>query len=487
MNILVASVYHHDSYSRGIMPDILQSQIDRNPDAKIYYLSNSNSFDLCYFNLGRDPAICYRCKTGVKNTMDMIDGSFEHLTISQIIREEDYQRAREFFREKETIDFDQVFDNFEVGGATLSTYISRSRDRDLVEVRQDYVKELAVNALALYLGTKRFLEEKKIDLVFNFNGRQEYVRGILRASQAAGTTCYNLERARIGGYLEFHRNVLTHTIRSKQALVERAWKNARATEQEKIRIGSNFFERQRAGESVIFPTYLKGQEKDQLPEGISNGNKNVVLFNSSDDEFAALGEEFRNPFFSNQDEGIEYLVDLIGERMREYNLVIRMHPNLSGVRYEYVEKLRNLHQKYPNIFVVSPESSIDSYALIGVAEKVISFGSTLGLEANFSGKPVILLGKCFYFYSGVAYVPENREAIHRLLARDLPPLEKLQAIKFGYYYLQGGVKANYYHEKELNGAVYFKGKKISTFTTLQRLRSKIIEKIYQHTGKRLKF
>lgn len=487
MNILVASIFNINSYSRGIMPEVLQTQIDKNPGASIYYLTNSNSFDVCYFNIHKKPEICYSCKTGAENTLKLIEGPFKHIKISDIVNKDDYKQAKEFFNKEERISFHQVYDNFEVGEATLSTYISRSRDRDLLYVKQDYLKELAINSLALYLGTIRFLKEKEIDVVYNFNGRQDYVRGIMRAAMAVEVDCYNLERTRVGGFLEAYKNVFTHNIRAKKALVDACWEESKIPEEEKIKIGSKFFHRQKAGESVIFPSYLTRQTKSKLPEEFLNGNENVVLFNSSDDEFAALGDEFQNPLFENQNEGIKYLVGLFGERLQNKNLIIRMHPNLSSVNFEYVKELRDLHQKYPNIFVVQPESEINSYALLDSASKVLTFGSTLGLEANFSGKPVILLGKCFYYYSNVAYTPIRKEEIPDMITQVLLPLPKINALKFGYYYLQGGKKATYYFEKNIRDSVYFKGKLIPSFSLLQRVSLKIIQGTYEVLGIRLKF
>jgi hypothetical protein len=487
MNILIASVFSIGSYSRGIMPDVLQSQLDKYPNATIYYLSCSNTFDVCYFNIHKQPDVCYRCKTGVKNTLELVSGNFKHLKIEELISSADKQKAASFFSDKPIVEFDQFFENFEVGAATLSTYISRSRDRDLIDVNQDYVKELAVNALSFYLGLQRFLEKEKIDVVYNFNGRQDYVRAVMRASLSKNIDCYNVERARFGGNVEFYKNVLPHDIRYKANLVEQCWRESELSEAEKIEIGSNFFDRQKLGESIIFPSYTQGMTKEEVPDYLSNGNKNIVLFNSSDDEFAALGEEYRNPFFKNQNEGLEYLSDLFGERIKNFNLIIRMHPNLAGVKHKYVEEIKQFHQKYSNIFVIEPESKIDSYALMEKAHKVISFGSTTGLEANFFRKPVILLGKGIYFYSEVAYIPENKEEIEALITSDLKPKPILDTLKFGFYFLKGGTKSSYYQESNRGDGVFFKKEGIHIFTIPQRIKARIIQKTFQFFKLRLKF
>lgn len=119
-----------------------------------------------------------------------------------------------------------------------------------------------------------------------------------------------------------------------------------------------------------------------------------------------------------------------------------MHPNLAGVTHDFINTIRDLHQEYPNIYVVTPESSVDSYTLMEHAQKVISFGSTTGLEAAFRKIPVILLGKGIYYYSNVAYIPENKDGIENLLISELKPKPLQNALKFGFYFLKGGKKQN---------------------------------------------
>lgn len=486
MNILIASIFSIDSYSRGIMPDVLQSQMDKHPDARIFFLSCSNTFDVCYFNTHKRPDICYRCKVGNKNTLGLVKGDFVHLKINDLIDEEDKKLANNFFKDKEQISFDQVYENFEVGEATLSTYISRSRDRELKNVKQDYVKELAVNAVCLYSGLKRFLENEKIDIVYNFNGRQDYVRAVMRAAQAVNLDCYNVERTRLGGHIDFYKNILPHNIRNKLELIKKYWEGSSKDEEEKKEIGASFYKGQKEGKSIIFPSYTSGMEKGKLPAFISNGKRNLVIFNSSDDEHAALGEDFKNPFFKDQNDGLNFLTNLVGREMPDFNLIIRMHPNLAGVSHQYVKDIKALHQDFPNIYVISPEENIDSYSLMECAEKVITFGSTTGLEANFMGKPVILLDKSYYYYADVAYVPENRKNISDLLGTYLDPKPITGALKFGFFYMQGGIKTSYYHEEKMGEGIYFKGKRIHFYKLPQRIKAKLIQIGYRYFNLRLK-
>lgn len=486
MNILVAAVFSIDSYSRGIMPDVLQNQIDENPAANIFYLSCFNSFEVCYFNPQKNPDVCYRCKTGVKNTLKLIAGNFTHLEINDVVDSEDRRIAEEFFQNKAQISFDQVYEDFEVGAATLSTYISVTRDRDLKNVDKPFVKELAVNALTLYLGLQKWLETNDIEVVYNFNGRQDYVRAVMRAAISQNINCYNAERTRLKGHIDFYKNTFPHDHKSRFELVEEYWKHSSLKNEEKKEIGASFYEHQKSGESVVFPSYTGKMKKGKVPESILNDKKNIVVFNSSDDEIAAFGELFQNPYFKDQNEGIRFLANYIGENLTEHNLIIRMHPNLAGVHQSYVDEIRDLHQTFPNVFVIEPESTIDSYALMEDAEKVISFGSTTGLEANFMRKPVILLGIGFYYQANFAYKPADRSEIEALLSSHLEPLSLDDALKVGFYFQKGGIKTEYYYEEKMGEGVYFKGRRIHFYSIEQRLKAKLIQKAYEYFNLRLK-
>ena len=273
----------------------------------------------------------------------------------------------------------------------------------------------------------------------------------------------------------------------KVNLVEQCWRESELPEAKKKEIGANFFHRQKTGESIIFPSFTKKMKKGEIPDYLVNGNKNIVLFNSSDDEFAALGEEYKNPFFKNQNEGLEYLTELFGKHLNNYNLIIRMHPNLAGVTHEFVNEIRELHRRYPNIYVETPESGTDTYALMEHAEKVISFGSTTGLEAAFKQIPVIMLGKGIYYFSNVAYIPDNKDEIKNFLVSDLKPKPLRNALKFGFYFLNGGQKTKYYFEGNEGKGIFFKGDRIHSYSFLQRIKAKIIQKSFQLFRIRLKF
>jgi hypothetical protein len=447
---------------------------------KIYYLNCSNSFDTCYFNFDGKPDVCFSCRINANRSLELVNGDYISLKFHDILTPDDFNQANAFFKDNAAVDFETKYDNFEIGEALLSVYISNTRNRDVdLANKSNYITKAKINSLALYFAIKRFLKQNNIDKVVSFNGRQDYKRAILRASETLGIDCFNYERTRPGGYLEIFKNALPHNIVAKNEWIDKAWNDPQFSQDEKMEIGSQFYLGKKAGKAIVDKSYVATQQKGLLPEGIKSDLKNIILFTSSDDEFAAVGKEYKNPFFFDQLDGIKYIVDVVGKQLPELNLIIRMHPNLKGVKEVQATGILTLNKLYANVHVIPPESTVDSYALLDIADKVIVFGSSIGIESNYWRKPVILLAKCFYWFLDVAYIPKDKEDILNLLRSDLKPKEITGSIKYGFYALKGGVKAKYYDQKTPTSTPLFKGIKMNDYDFGTKILAKIISIVHR--------
>lgn len=474
MKILVAQVIGYGSYGKALMLEELQNLIDNNPKAEIYYLTCSNTFDACYFNPNAKPEICYLCKKGKKNSLKLIEGDFKHITIDQLLKKEDKNISKKFVENIDEVNFDLKYEEYKVGESALSTYISKTRDRDLELVENSFTKKLIFNGVSLYISLKRFCEENAIDVIYNFNGRHIYNRAVMDVALSSDILLYNVELPRSGGAIEHFKNVLPHSIKYKQKLFAEAWEDSKLSEEEKIETASEYFQIRRSGSKINATSFTEDQNKNSLPKEVDYTRSTVVLYTSSDDEFAALGKEFSNPYFKEQNEGIFYVAELFNDKFPDQNLIIRIHPNFAKVDFDYARKVNILNGKYKNVFLVKPESKIDSYALMDVAEKIITFGSSITTEATFCEKPVIMLGKTFFSGMNIAYEPEKIEDLEVLLNKDLEAKPKLGSLKFGFYLIKGGTQAKYYN-RDNKGNTYFKDKKLYFYSTWQLVVTKIIK------------
>ncbi|EYA48107.1 capsule polysaccharide biosynthesis family protein [Bacteroides fragilis str. 3719 T6] len=95
--------------------------------------------------------------------------------------------------------------------------------------------------------------------------------------------------------------------------------------------------------------------------------------------------------------------------------------------------LYTLPYSYKNVTIISPVDIIDSYALMNAGDKIVVFTSSMGVEASYWGKPVILLGNTFYYDLDICYKPSNKKEIYSLIVSQLEPKSNLDSIKYAYY------------------------------------------------------
>ena len=93
------------------------------------------------------------------------------------------------------------------------------------------------------------------------------------------------------------------------------------------------------------------------------------------------------------------------------------------------------------------------------------FRSTAGVESSYFGKPTIFLeDHIIAKLSSVYYPYDKSNAIKLILDKNLPPLPKTDAIKYGSYHMSEGILPKYYHRDpnipyEQNWGLY-RGRKV---------------------------
>lgn len=182
---------------------------------------------------------------------------------------------------------------------------------------------------------------------------------------------------------------------------------------------------------LIFCPSKVSNSNSLLPNNWNPRKHNIVVFNSSEDEFATIGPDFEKyKLFGSQLEGLIFIKEELKDNP-EVQVTLRIHPNLSNIKYKYVSDLYQLRSK--NFNIISADSNVSSYALLENADTVIVFGSTIGIEAVYWKKPTILLGGSMYYKLNCTYTPKTHDQLKSLLIKKLEPMDNIQAIKFGYY------------------------------------------------------
>ena len=218
-------------------------------------------------------------------------------------------------------------------------------------------------------------------------------------------------------------------------------------------MGASFFVEAASGVSYSWQSFVTQQRPEELPPGWRMDRNNIAVFMSSEDEFVAVGDSWRNPLYPGQFEGLEQIISALRGNDRAH-LYVRLHPNQSSMRDSpKVQRLRSLRE--PHVTVIEPTSPVSTYTLMRQSERVLSFGSTTGIEATYWGKPSILASVSLYDELGANYTPRtHEELIGLLLQPGLPPLSKEGALMYGFFARTGGAKFRYFQPQGLGGGPF---------------------------------
>lgn len=133
----------------------------------------------------------------------------------------------------------------------------------------------------------------------------------------------------------------------------------------------------------------------------------ITFFSSSPDEFSLFADDQRNRYLP-QLEAIRAAIELA--RSTDSRLVLRTHPNM---RTKSVRERNAWHSSlgaFNDIHVIHEDEDADSFALVEQSDLVLTYGSTIGIEAMVAGKPTITMGASIYSYlleEPVAYSLED--------------------------------------------------------------------------------
>ena len=131
---------------------------------------------------------------------------------------------------------------------------------------------------------------------------------------------------------------------------------------------------------------------------------------------------------------VEWIVDTVRwfAGHPELQLLIRVHPaELTGrpmSRQKVVDELAHHFPVLPqNVFIIGPEDSLGTYAVMAICDSVVIYGTKTGVELAAMGLPVIVAGEAWLRGKGVSIDVSSVDEYHRVLAR-LPFGSRLDAM-----------------------------------------------------------
>lgn len=468
---LYYSPYRIGSNSFSLLLD--DALIESKKGKEIIFIKCKGEIKACNTNLLGSKAKCITCNHYSNSILKSYHPQFKILDLknqTSINRRDIENLAKNIIAQITNLnDLKQIYyKNIPIGLGVVSSYVSHTRNLDPVlnKSNKAILLNIIEGAIFVFESFNNILEEYNPKELVLFNGRFSDLRVVyeLGKLKKIKTRCLEYTSTEDKKHIrkvEFN-DALPHDIVYNHNEILKAWNSGFTDNEEKIKIATEFYYKKRNGQFSGDTIYTLNQKKDLLPAKWNRSKKNIVIFNSSEDEFFSIGESWeQHNLFRTQIEGIKYLVQSVAQDS-EIIFHLRIHPNLTNLKFRYVKELFLLEQDYKNVNVIGPDSNISTYSLIDNADLCIVFGSTVGAEANYWGKPVILLGGSFYRYLDIAYIPKDKNDLKNLLKIKLKNKNIEDSLKYAFYTInpQKGekfehVNYNFREIKIFNKSYYF--------------------------------
>lgn len=424
-----------------------------NEGKEVYFTHCKGELSTCFANPDHNKRKCKNCGLRKQNAISLLGLPEENVV--QFPRPSvdiDEIKIPSFTNLSELKEFN--YEGVDIGMAVASSLVSVIRDHQLDPLKYKNEIENGIRtALFVYESGKMLLDIVKPDEVVIFNGRFAEIRPFMRLCEQKNIKYYSHER---GGSMHTYlvrENDIPHSLNAIQNEIISLWGTGGPHKEE---IGEKFFQDRRNRVIQSWHVFTKNQQKGQLPLQFDRTKKNIAIFNSSMDEYEGIAG-FANKIYSDDNAGIRALLESFKEN-KSVHFYLRMHPNLKGLQNSQTFELKQIGEAFSNITIIPAEATVDSYALMEAVNIVTAFNSTIGAEASYWKKPVVLLGTAAYCRLSGFYKPDNHEQAVQMLNQDLKPIIDKDILKYGYWEISKGSYFKYYIPEGLDKGSFL-GKK----------------------------
>lgn len=449
--VLFYSTYHFNTESYGPYLELMQLHLNKGDE--VHFLSCNSELSSCQVNPNHTLLKCLTCINIRKNGTKCLNGDVKEVTLSdfhQQVKIDPSSLPTTFNSTEELKKY--YYKNFDLGMAVLSSIVSISRSPapDLLK-NQKLIRKQLESSVRVYETVLHLINQYKFESVYVFNARFATLRACLRACEFKKVNCFVLEQGKDYRYYSIFPNVMPHSIEFYTNEINRTWGEG---EQEKIDAAINYYALRSQSKNDRVGFFTASQTKGKLPENWDAKNQNITIFTSSEDEFVAIGDEWKNELYLHQADAIERITKDF-ESSDDFHFFVRIHPNLTGLYNKSITDI--LEIKRNNLTIILPNDDISTYDLMKQANKIITFGSSVGIEAAAFQKISILAGKTFYMNLGSTYNPSNHdEVIQMIRNKTLKPKDPTGAYKYAYFLSIFGIPYKFFNrintfEAEMNG------------------------------------
>ena len=309
--------------------------------------------------------------------------------------------------------------NVNVGLGPVSTFISYYRDISEIPSNNSLkkLKELFNISISMSNYFLNLLETESFDRFYLFNGRFAESRSLIEVAKEAGLKFTTIEFDTVYGQKDIRSVVFKDCMpHSKEVFKERF--EEKLQESDNLEDGRNYYLIREAGnfmgdEFFNYTDNFDEANTENVLSSLKEGNV-IVYFMSSQDEVYALGDEWNNRgIIGDQRQSIDWFVNFVRENS-EFRLIVRAHPNMQDLDFDYVARdLQDLDED--RVLYIPPESSVNSYSLLRIANVVVGVSSSILVEALYNNIPSIQVGDSFYQNLNLCFNPRSINELEDML------------------------------------------------------------------------
>ena len=310
--------------------------------------------------------------------------------------------------------------------------------KDELKIYKKYLR----GTLQATKSIESYLSSHKIDLVLTMNGSGNLDQSMICFAKKQGIN-YITQESFIGtnSWIYKKNGIAIHL----DFISEWEKYGSKLSEVERNKLHQFLF---KIKKGEVYTTKLHDSEIGELTQ-----KKGVTLFTNMNFDTYVLG---RNSLFSSMENWLIETITFWKENVKEIPLYIRAHPGEYKMATPAVKFTRDIvnHLLSDTIILIDSNSDINSYSLVLNSHYVITYSSTIGVEAMMMDVPCVSAGEAFY--KPFAIAPQNKLAYFEILEKmnenpRIYPIHEAQLESYLYYLYF--IKTTHFKGFDINRAI----------------------------------
>lgn len=377
------------------------------------------------------PLTCYDCKSVRNKALKLFSLSDNTIEINSC--------SSSISASSHYTNLQKEIDECSLAGAesTILTFYRRTTSAKSQASLREWISnkiKLSLHTYSTYFSAElgRIVSAKSFSRVEFFNGRISPYLAVRALLQSMNIEYGIIEVTGSQKRLTLFENCTPHDLDKHKEIVSSFFDKRKSSINADD--GKLFFTLRRNGRPTDQKSFTSNQHKGALVNPVG-GKKVLAIYTSSADEMLVAGNQW---FTQSSIDQTSFIKSLAREVSSDFIIYVRMHPNQDGDKTGATKRMVEQLSEIKDINLIIPDSPASSYELLDISSCVLTFGSTMGLEATYWGKPSILCGRALWEDMNIAYQAHDMESTLNLLNdTSLQPKPQDNAILMGCFYMQG--------------------------------------------------